>query len=128
MLRAAAAVPGEKQVWAVGGTEKGQTVTALLSGGHWALVPSPSQGRGDRLDAVSAYSTSFAAAVGYHVNKFGLWQPLALIWNGSSWQTGVFHRIAQESARSREDCLREVVRRYSEHMHSNVPVHEWPLA
>ncbi len=87
MLRAAAAVPGAKQVWAVGGTEKGQTVTALLSGGHWALVPSPSQGRGDRLDAVSAYSTSFAAAVGYHVNKFGLWQPLALIWNGSSWQT-----------------------------------------
>jgi hypothetical protein len=28
----------------------------------------------------------------------------------------------------RFDALREVVRRYSEHMHANLPVHEWPVA
>jgi hypothetical protein len=26
----------------------------------------------------------------------------------------------------REDALREMTLRYREHMHANVPVHEWP--
>jgi gamma-glutamyl:cysteine ligase YbdK (ATP-grasp superfamily) len=48
--------------------------------------------------------------------------------NGAAWQSAVLHEVSQALPGSRADALREVVRRYAEHMHSNVPVHEWPLA
>ena len=47
--------------------------------------------------------------------------------NGTTWQTAMFHRYFDSGAKDRFDALREVVRRYSEHMHANVPVHEWPV-
>jgi len=47
--------------------------------------------------------------------------------NGATWQTQMFHRLFDSGATDRFDALREVVRRYSEHMHANLPVHEWPL-
>jgi gamma-glutamyl:cysteine ligase YbdK (ATP-grasp superfamily) len=47
--------------------------------------------------------------------------------NGSTWQASVFRHVMATTASDRVDALREVVRRYAEHMHSNVPVHEWPL-
>ena len=48
--------------------------------------------------------------------------------NGATWQTQTFHRLFDSGATDRFDALREVVRRYSEHMHANLPVHEWPVA
>jgi gamma-glutamyl:cysteine ligase YbdK (ATP-grasp superfamily) len=45
--------------------------------------------------------------------------------NGASWQALTFHRLAE--SRDRADALREMTVRYREHMHDNVPVHEWPL-
>jgi hypothetical protein len=47
--------------------------------------------------------------------------------NGSSWQSREFHRLYDERQLDRRDALREMTLRYREHMHSNVPVHEWPL-
>jgi hypothetical protein len=47
--------------------------------------------------------------------------------NGSTWQTSTFHRLFDAGAMDRFDALREVVRRYSVHMHENLPVHEWPV-
>ncbi len=38
------------------------------------------------------------------------------------------HQIDNEKQPlDRRDALREMLRRYVEHMHSNVPVHPWPL-
>jgi hypothetical protein len=45
--------------------------------------------------------------------------------NGASWQAAAFHRLYERL--DRMDALREMTVRYREHMHSNVPVHEWPL-
>ncbi|HWK26140.1 MAG TPA: hypothetical protein VNS09_06235 [Solirubrobacter sp.] len=45
--------------------------------------------------------------------------------NGASWQAAAFHRLHER--RSRADALREMTVRYREHMHSNEPVHTWPL-
>jgi hypothetical protein len=46
--------------------------------------------------------------------------------NGATWQSEMFHRLHGEQGRRRDDALREMTLRYREHMHSNVPVHEWP--
>ncbi len=45
--------------------------------------------------------------------------------NGASWQAATFHRLNERL--DREDALREMTVLYREHMHSNEPVHTWPL-
>jgi hypothetical protein len=45
--------------------------------------------------------------------------------NGASWQVAAFHRLYERL--DRLDALREMTVRYREHMHSNEPVHSWPL-
>jgi len=46
--------------------------------------------------------------------------------NGATWQSAVLREVMSASEGDRVEALREVVRRYCEHMHRNVPVHEWP--
>ena len=46
--------------------------------------------------------------------------------NGASWQSEVFHRL-YDGGMDRTEALREMTRRYREHMHSNQPVHDWPV-
>jgi gamma-glutamyl:cysteine ligase YbdK (ATP-grasp superfamily) len=47
--------------------------------------------------------------------------------NGAEWQARTFHAIDDEmQPLDRRDSLREMLRRYVEHMHSNEPVHSWP--
>ncbi|HEX6022077.1 MAG TPA: hypothetical protein VFZ00_08775 [Solirubrobacter sp.] len=45
--------------------------------------------------------------------------------NGASWQAATFHHLYDQL--DRQDALREMTVRYREHMHSNEPVHTWPL-
>jgi hypothetical protein len=45
--------------------------------------------------------------------------------NGASWQAATFHRLYERL--DREDALREMTVRYRELMHTNEPVHTWPL-
>jgi hypothetical protein len=45
--------------------------------------------------------------------------------NGAAWQVAAFHRLYERLDRG--DALREMTVRYREHMHSNAPVHSWPL-
>jgi gamma-glutamyl:cysteine ligase YbdK (ATP-grasp superfamily) len=45
--------------------------------------------------------------------------------NGATWQAAAFHRLYDRLDRA--DALREMTVRYREHMHSNEPVHTWPL-
>jgi hypothetical protein len=45
--------------------------------------------------------------------------------NGAAWQVAAFHRLYERLDRG--DALREMTVRYREHMHSNEPVHTWPL-
>jgi Glutamate-cysteine ligase family 2(GCS2) len=47
--------------------------------------------------------------------------------NGAAWQSQVFHRLYDDKGMDRAEALREMTRRYREHMHSNEPVHDWPL-
>jgi hypothetical protein len=48
--------------------------------------------------------------------------------NGAAWQSQVFHRLYEQKGVDRAEALRQMTRLYSEHMHANVPVHEWPLS
>jgi hypothetical protein len=50
-----------------------------------------------------------------------------LLRNGASWQSQVFHRLYDDRGIERGEALREMTRRYRELMHSNEPVHSWPL-
>jgi hypothetical protein len=45
--------------------------------------------------------------------------------NGASWQAATFHRLYERL--DRLDALREMTVRYRELMHSNEPVHTWPV-
>src|SRR5213080_1750539 len=45
--------------------------------------------------------------------------------NGAACQVAAFHRLYDRLDRA--DALREMTVRYREHMHSNEPVHTWPL-
>ena len=48
--------------------------------------------------------------------------------NGAEWQSEMFHRIeADKRAADRHDALRQMLRQYVEHMHSNEPVDSWPI-
>jgi hypothetical protein len=48
--------------------------------------------------------------------------------NGAEWQARAFHQIDQEmQPLDRRDALREMLLRYVEQMHTNEPVHNWPL-
>jgi gamma-glutamyl:cysteine ligase YbdK (ATP-grasp superfamily) len=48
--------------------------------------------------------------------------------NGAEWQARTFHRIDDEvRPHDRRDSLRHMLARYIEHMHSNEPVHTWPI-
>jgi hypothetical protein len=48
--------------------------------------------------------------------------------NGATWLAGAFHQAYDDRKLDRADAMREVTVRYRELMHSNVPVHEWPVA
>jgi hypothetical protein len=48
--------------------------------------------------------------------------------NAASWQAQSFHALFDRHSIDRIDALRGVVDRYSDHMHSNEPVHSWPAA
>ena len=47
--------------------------------------------------------------------------------NGAAWQSAVFHRLYGERGVSRAEALRRMTERYRELMHSNEPVHTWPV-
>jgi gamma-glutamyl:cysteine ligase YbdK (ATP-grasp superfamily) len=48
--------------------------------------------------------------------------------NGAEWQARAFHQIDEDKRPlDRRDAFREMLRRYVEHMHTNEPVHNWPL-
>jgi gamma-glutamyl:cysteine ligase YbdK (ATP-grasp superfamily) len=46
--------------------------------------------------------------------------------NGATWQRDVFHHLYDDKGLDRAEALRQMTRRYREHMHSNEPVHDWP--
>ena len=47
--------------------------------------------------------------------------------NGAEWQAETFHRLDDKmQSTDRREPLREMLRRYVEHMHSNIPVADWP--
>ena len=47
--------------------------------------------------------------------------------NGASWQADTFHKLYDNSRLDRTDALREMTIRYRDLMHSNEPVHDWPV-
>jgi hypothetical protein len=47
--------------------------------------------------------------------------------NGASWQSEVFHRFYGKRGMDRAQALRTMTTLYREHMHSNEPVHDWPI-
>ncbi len=47
--------------------------------------------------------------------------------NGASWQSAMFHHLYDDKRSKRPEALREMTTRYREQMHSNVPVHDWPV-
>ncbi len=48
--------------------------------------------------------------------------------NGASWQAAAFHKLYEDDRLDRSDALRAMTVRYRELMHSNEPVHSWPVA
>lgn len=46
--------------------------------------------------------------------------------NGAQWQVATFHQRYDDH--DRPEALREMMRAYVEHMHTNEPVHTWPVA
>jgi hypothetical protein len=47
--------------------------------------------------------------------------------NGASWQTETLRRLESQNNLDRPNALRAMTRRYAEHMHTNEPVHTWPV-
>ncbi len=48
--------------------------------------------------------------------------------NGAAWQAETFHKLYEDDKLDRTDALRELTVRYRDLMHSNEPVHDWPVA
>jgi hypothetical protein len=47
--------------------------------------------------------------------------------NGAAWQSATFHSLYENDKLDRQDALRQMTVRYRELMHSNEPVHSWPV-
>src|SRR5690606_24854452 len=47
--------------------------------------------------------------------------------NGATWQTETLRHIERERNLERPEALRETLRLYAAHMHTNEPVHTWPI-
>jgi len=47
--------------------------------------------------------------------------------NGATWQLAELRHFEDEKGMDRLEALRSVVERYIPHMHTNTPVHEWPV-
>jgi len=47
--------------------------------------------------------------------------------NGAQWQVDTVRSLQEGGRHDRRQALREMTQRYVEHMHSNAPVHTWPL-
>jgi hypothetical protein len=48
--------------------------------------------------------------------------------NGAVWQADMVHHLEHDRGMDRMAALREMLRRYSGHLHGNDPVHTWPVA
>ena len=46
--------------------------------------------------------------------------------NGAAWQTDCVRRL-EDAGSDRSAALHQMLERYVEHMHTNEPVHTWPL-
>jgi hypothetical protein len=46
--------------------------------------------------------------------------------NGAAWQVAVVRKL-QDAGASRAEALHSMTQRYVEHMHTNAPVHTWPV-
>jgi len=47
--------------------------------------------------------------------------------NGAAWQTGTVAALSGRNGTDRAEALRLMTQRYIEHMHTNAPVHTWPI-
>jgi hypothetical protein len=47
--------------------------------------------------------------------------------NGAAWQSRTFRRLYEEQGLDRVEALRRMTMLYRDHMHSNEPVHTWPV-
>jgi gamma-glutamyl:cysteine ligase YbdK (ATP-grasp superfamily) len=47
--------------------------------------------------------------------------------NGAAWQTGTVAALSERNGTDRAEALRLMTQRYIEHMHTNDPVHTWPI-
>ena len=47
---------------------------------------------------------------------------------GAAWQVAVTRALAKGNGADRDEALRRMTQRYTEHMHANDPVHTWPPA
>jgi hypothetical protein len=47
--------------------------------------------------------------------------------NGAVWQADVVRHLQDDRGMDRMAALREMLRRYSAHLHGNDPVHTWPI-
>jgi gamma-glutamyl:cysteine ligase YbdK (ATP-grasp superfamily) len=47
--------------------------------------------------------------------------------NGAAWQLATVDRLSASNGMDRREALRQMTLRYIEHMHSNEPVHSWPV-
>jgi gamma-glutamyl:cysteine ligase YbdK (ATP-grasp superfamily) len=47
--------------------------------------------------------------------------------NGAAWQIATVDRLSANNGTDRREALRRMTLRYIEHMHSNEPVHTWPV-
>jgi len=48
--------------------------------------------------------------------------------NGAVWQADMVRHLEERSGLDRQAALREMLRRYSGHLHGNDPVHTWPVS
>jgi hypothetical protein len=46
---------------------------------------------------------------------------------GAAWQIATVAEISRKSGADRHEALRQMTQRYIEHMHTNEPVHTWPV-
>jgi hypothetical protein len=48
--------------------------------------------------------------------------------NGAAWQIATVAEISAHGVADRHEALRQMTQRYIEHMHTNDPVHTWPVS
>ena len=112
--------------WGVDAAALGDTAARLDAHSRWDYDDLPYWG-GEIDVCINSYTLATGAWLGADVSALAAWFPAHQLADGGWNCEAEEGNSTRSSFHSTLNALRGMLRRYRDHMHENLPVHEWPI-